>query len=212
MTLAYPYFVSLGKVCFINEAEKRITLVADFKNQLPRNAFTVSYAGADEKSVYFVMNGRVFPTGESGYVNVIALNKIDHVVTVRPLLVEVPGFSAAMYNDGKQLWVTTWMGRNQVYRLGTAYVLQLIKTQKFYRLGDVAVKTYENFEGLSGFVLKNENDFLYFNKDQPSYLVNISNPGKTSATPKTVQNSCEPFLGYKNGWLLLCSGDSIVLE
>src|SRR6476469_6197924 len=61
MTLVYPYFVGLGKVCFIDEARKRIGLMNDFKKQLPRNAFTIIFAGGDNQHLYFVMNGRIYP-------------------------------------------------------------------------------------------------------------------------------------------------------
>ncbi len=199
MTLAYPYFVGVGKVCFIDEAAGAIRLISNFKNSLPRNAFSASYAGQDATALYFLINGRPYPEGTAGYISALVISKADQKVSVRSLLSDVPGFSAAMVYDGAQMWVTTWLQTNDIYKISSALLLDLIQKGRTAKFSEVAVKIADGFEGMSSFALKNESGFLFYNEGFDSFKVN-SNTG--AATP--LQTLCEPVSGEKNAWLGLC--------
>jgi hypothetical protein len=212
MTLTYPYFVGLSKVCVIDETKKTIAVVADFKKSLPKDPFMVSFAGADDQFMYFVLNGRVYPEGESGYINLISVNKRNHSVSIRPLLTDVPGFSGAMFYESGQLWVTVSVDEfmhNEIYRVDSSTLLQFVKNGKANRFHDLAQQSSGKFYGITSFALKNDEEFLFYNKDSISFRIKLDH-SQSMAQP--FQNPCEPISGYKNHWLLLCSGNTITLE
>lgn len=201
MTLAYPYFVGVGKVCWVDEATNSIRLISNFKSSLPRNSFSVSFAGQDANALYFLINGRPYPEGTAGYISALVINKVDKKVSVRSLLSDVPGFSAAMIYDGAQIWVATWLQKNDIYKISSAQLIALIQKGSTAKFSDLAVKAAGGFEGMSSFALKNETSFLFYNEGIDSFKLNALN---SSVTP--VQPSCEPIAGEKNAWLSLCDG------
>lgn len=206
MTLAYPYFVGVGKVCMMDETTNSIRLVSNFKTSLPRNAFSVTYAGQDSTAVYFLLNGRPYPEGTVGYISALVINKADQKVSVRNLLTDVPGFSAAMVYDGAQIWVTTWYQTNDIYKLSTAQLLDLIKTSGTAQFSSVTTKTVGGFEGMSSFALKNDSGFLFFNDGFDSFKINLPN-----SAPAPIKPSCEPIAGEKTSWISLCEGTRLEL-
>lgn len=201
MTLAYPYFVGVGKVCLIDEATNSIRLLNNFRTSLPRSSFSVVYAGQDTNALYFLINGRPYPEGTAGYISVLVINKADQKVSIRNLLSGVPGFSAAMIYDGAQIWVTTWLQKNDIYKISSAQLMTLIQKGSTAQFSDVAVKTAGGFEGMSSFALKNETGFLFYNEGFDSFKVSSLNP-----STQPVNASCEPIAGAKAAWLGLCDG------
>jgi hypothetical protein len=162
--------------------------------------------------MYFVLNGRVYPEGESGYINLISVSKKNHSVSVRPLLTDVPGFSGAMFYESAQLWVTVSVDEfmhNEIYRLDATTLLQFIKNGKVYRFHDLAQQSSGRFYGITSFAFKNEEEFLFYNKDSNSFRIKLDHSQSMS---QPFQNPCEPISGYKNHWLLLCTGNTITLE
>ena len=208
MILAYPYFVSLGKVCRFDNEQKQIRLVADFTKDLPQNNFSLSYAGGDDSNVYFVLNGRVYPDGQAGYIYSVAISRKNNSVSIRPFINDVPGFSAAMVYGSGQLWITTWMGKNQIFKIPAMNLLTMLQGANSYKFSDVASQVSDSFPGLSSYVLKNESDFLYYNNEFDSYSVSTV----TKSGPQPFKSSCEPVNGYKSQWILLCDSNSIVLQ
>ena len=183
------------------EVAGSIRLLNNFKSSLPRNAFSVSYAGQDASAFYFLINGRPYPEGTAGYISALVISKADQKVSVRSLLSDVPGFSAAMVYDGAQMWVATWFQTNDIYKLSTAQLIDLIQKGRTAKFSDVAVKNAGGFEGMSSFALKNESGFLFYNEGFDSFKVNA---GNGVATP--LQTPCEPVSGEKTVWLGLCDG------
>ena len=204
MVLAYPYFVGIGKLCQIDELTNRIRLVSSFSNQLPQNPFSLSFAGSDDTSLYFILNGRPYPNGNAGYISALVVNKATSKVVVKNLLTDVPGFSAAMIYDNDQLWITSWLNTNDIYKISSSKLLAMIKASAVSKFSDIAAKAVGGFEGMSSFAFKNQTGFLFYNAGFDSYSVSLANGNSTPATL-----SCEPIAPAKTQWLFLCDGNRL---
>ena len=152
------------------------------------------------------MNGREFPTSDTGYISTLVINKATQQVVLRPFISEVPGFSAAMVQDASQFWVTSWMQTNDVYQVSTAQLLAQAASGRSYKFNDLFKKSFGGFEGMSSFALHNQNGFLFYNADYDSYSVSAQTSKVLPVSP-----SCEPLMGWQSQWIVLCNSHSLEL-
>lgn len=206
MTLAYPFLVGTNQVCYIDEANNSIRLLTLFDKKLIADTFSVSYAGEDENSSYFLMNARQFPDAAEGYMLLVSIHKITLAVSVRKFITSVPGFSAAMLSNGATLWVTSWLEKNDVYKISISQLISQIQKNNLVSFASLAVKSFGGFEGTSSFMVKNDLGFMYFNQGAESYVIE---PQKSIKS--IFKLACEPIMGIKNQWLQLCDGNRIEL-
>lgn len=205
LTLAYPFLVGAGTACFIDEAQHSIRLLSNFSDQLPSGAFAAVYAGSSAESAYFVINGRTFPDGEEGYLMLVSIDLKSHAVGIRPLATAVPDFSGGMLKEGSTIWVSTWPGA--IYKMDLSALQALIQKGGTAPFSELATLQFHDFEGMNAFLLANDSSFLYFNAGDESYLID-----RATGERKVVSTSCEPLMGLKEKWLVLCEGKSLEIK
>jgi hypothetical protein len=205
LTLAYPFLVGVGRACYIDERTKNIRLLLDYEASLPKDAYAAAYAGADEGSAYFLINGRPFPEGKEGYIWAVIIDKRSLSVRLRPLLNGVPGYSGAMLSEGGLVWVTAWEdGANSLYKLPLGKLHALIRSGRTAPFAELAQNAFSGAEGMSFFMLGNDRSLLYYNGEFESFLLDKAT-GRTSV----VKPACEPIAGHRGQWLTLCNGTSV---
>jgi hypothetical protein len=202
LTLASPFLVGVGTACYIDEANKTIRLLSDFTKSLPTGAYSAVYAGADTVAAYFLINGRPFPDGTDGYLDLVTLDKRTLKVSVRELVKEVPGFSGAMVFDQDAVWVTSWPG--SIYKVDLAALQGVIRAGGEVSFPKVAIQKFHDIDGMSLFLLANESSLLYDNGAYESYTVNRQSGARTIVKP-----SCTPIASYQTQWLVLCNGNTV---
>lgn len=203
MTLAYPFLVGIKHACRIDEGTGTIRLIASLGEQLPANAFSVSFAGDDAEASYFVINGRPWET--EGYLLGLTIQKKTRQATLRKLVTGVPGYSGAMAYHGGSLWITVWEGSNSIYQIDGQRLLSSLRNGASTSFAAIAEKKFAGIEGLSLYLVVNEASWLYFNGGYGSYLVEKRDGARAEVSPK-----CEPIVGVGTGWLLLCDGQRLL--
>ena len=208
MTLASPFFVGLGKVCLKDEGNKTIRKVADFK--LPEDSFSVTYLAKTETDVFFVLNNKPFRTlDEDGQISVIKVSLADSSAVLRPVLSKVPGYSGAMRSDGTSLFVASSYSDasgnsvNDIFAVDSSLLLSLFEksaTQEF--LTSVKLQN-EAVEGLSLFLLNNQDSLLFLNSYDPYESFTLTKAGSVRSV---IDTACTPVSGWKTNWAVLCEG------
>ncbi len=202
MTLAYPFLVGVERACYIDEKTKSIRLLADFHASLPRNPYSLVYAGADEAAAYFLINGRPYPDGKEGYLELVTIDKQTLKVSVKGLATAVPGYSGANFFDRDTIWITSWPG--SIYKMAFSDLHALVQRGGSAPFPQIATEEFHGIDGMSLFMLGNDRAFLYYNGEYESYTVNRSNGVRT-----TVKPSCLPISGLQSQWLVLCNGNTL---
>lgn len=208
MTLAYPFLVGLGRVCYLQESDHTVRLVWDFEARLIEGSFSATYAGENQEYSYFLINGRNIKSEEDGYLSLIRIHKLEKLATWTPdFITGLFGFSGAMVPDSNSVWVTTALapegGIFQILFEKLHAQAKATHPDKFCSLTTDKIFQIENGR-LSIFMLSNQTSFLYYNgTDYPSFTVS-KNTGKEQEKP--FSNRCIPVSGLANQWLILCDG------
>lgn len=204
LTLAYPFLVGVERVCYIDEAAQTIRLLANLRPELPRDTFLAVHAGSDAEASYFLINGRIYPKGTSGYLLLLTIDKRTLQTSLRELVTGVPGLSGAMFFSEDALWVTSWEGTNDIHKIPVQKLHDLIHSGEKQVFGALASTEWSGIDGFSFFMLANEHSFFYHNEGYESYLVNRQDGTRSMELPL-----CPPIAGYGQGWLVLCDGTRI---
>jgi hypothetical protein len=209
LTLAFPFLVGVDRVCRIDENNRRISLVAELSSRLPKNTFAASFAGRKDQLYYFLINGREFPTAQSGYVQLLTLSLTSEEVKVQPLLNDVPDFSGALLYDQDKIWINTFPGK--IYQLSTAKIQRLIDRSQSAAFLTVAQLETGTTAELNGYMLKGQNYFLFYNEGYQSYLIHHA-----TRTQTNIDLNCEPLLNFSpagsNQWFALCNRHELKLQ
>lgn len=205
MTLAYPFLVGVDRVCYFDESTKTLRLLGRFSDQLPNNSFSAVYAGSDQSSVHFLVNGRVFPQMKTGYLFLVSVHKKTLMISTREIVNEVPGYSGGMFYENQNIWISTYPGR--IFKIVTADLQSLISSGAKTTFSQIAAETVKGFEGLNGYMLASHELFYFYNRDDQSYTVN-----RQTRERKVVSTPCEPVAAQGARWLMLCSANSLELH
>lgn len=200
MLLAYPFLVGMAQACVIDKKTNSIHSIAKFTD-LPENAYSLTYAGDDSTTSYFIMNGK--PWASDGYLFLVSIDKTNFSVKLRQFATAVPGSSGAMWRDSKSLWITSWPG--EIYEIPNDRLLAAIKSGGKLVFSQLATRRFAGIDGMSLFMMGNDDSLLYYNTaDYESYTVN-----RTSGARNIIKPPCEPISGAQKDWLILCNGRSL---
>ncbi len=193
---AFPYFVALDRICVIENDSLTLLLV----ETPPENAYSVTYFGEEENWDYFLINGR--PWEALGYVKLRAIHKKTRETKLRDLVIEVPGYSAGMWMEPKDLYVTIWEGTNDVFQFDTAQIWKAIQSQTTLQFTQIAKKVAGPLTGLSLAMFGGDEDFLFYNLGHASYTVHRS---KVTQTKIAIPKECRLIAPMKSEWVISCT-------
>lgn len=199
-TLAWPYFVSIDKVCVADVNTKTLRLLAQI--QAPVNAYTSVFLGEDRDNVYFVINGRPFDA--EGYLKLWTIQKKTGQAELKDFFVNVPGYSGGLWRDQNTFYVTSagFDMKNTLYTLDINTVLGLTPYAGFLDFSPQFNVAQKGFEGFSMALVGGAQWLLYYNEGYESFFLN-----KTSGQllKFTVETGCAPVGETPAGtWLMLC--------
>lgn len=206
LTLAFPFMVGLDRACVIDETTQTIKLISNYRQALPKNAFSIAYLNEDSNFSYFLINGREFPNADYGYISILSINKKTFATSIDAFISDIPGFSAAMLVDSKEFFITTWEGQNEIYKMSVDSLTKLAQNKKIAKFNQLANKVTVSFTGMSTFVIKNNTHFLFYNKDYENYLIN-----SITGLRENFRSACTPIAGYQNNWIVLCNDNRVEL-
>lgn len=206
LIFAAPYLVGLEHICQLDEASQKIVLIS--KQPALTNAFSMIFVRRDEQKDYYLLNGSSAEGG--GYLKLRTLNRATGEVTTQDLMTDVPGYSAGMWFDGRDAFVTTWEGENQIYLVNLPDWGQPQNLNPATLLfGDMSSRGGKPFAGLSLQMFGNQDQFLFFNSGYESYVIDRNSDTQTTVV---IPSECTVVGPWSKSWLLLCSGTELRAE
>lgn len=198
VTFAFPFFVNLERVCFINEAQKTIDLL--ILEKASNNSFSTMYWGTEGDWTYFLLNGK--PWESSGYLKIRAINKKTTQTFLQNLILQVPGYSGGLWLNGKDFFVTVWNGANEIFTLDTDKIWNSIHNSTTIQFNQVANRIAGPFKGLSLELFVNSEYFLFQNSEYQNYAIHRTNETRYNVS---IPEECFIIGPLKYEWFLLCN-------
>lgn len=173
--------VTASITCYIDS--NRVKLLS--RNSTPDDHFSFQYLFETDDVYFFIMNGRPFPEGKSGYMKVKVVKKDYSEIQVIDLVEDVPGFSGAISVDRRNsiVYYTMYSAVNGIpgnilYQLSLSEIKKMIFANKVKGFKDLDLSiSVDFFTGLSFELFLVESTFLYWNGDAyegesyPSYYI-----------------------------------------
>ncbi len=234
MTLAHPYLVGVGQVCYIDDQKHTIDLVSEIRSLLPPQHFSVAFAGSDKKEYLFVVNSFP-PNKKSGILSLIRINRENHSIGVlAEWITEVPGLSGAIHpsealapkalapeaftsealaaskGNDPVIWYTAALADrttrgNIIFKLHAQELLR----RKTSRLRSVPFTTEGLATQMSPAVKQPFSFFMISNEDHllytnDEYGAYLVDQKTMNSRNVVLPDGCLPIRGFKKQWLLLC--------
>ena len=210
LVYAHPVLVNSKITCRLSDDGKGIVYGGESQSSKPY--FDFQFFHQDDLNIFFLANGRLFPDGESGYIDVKRVSRAGSQHDIQELLLEVPSFSGGMVHD--QLHdvffhtEATVRGPNKVHKILSKKLIDLIAVNQSKRFEDIAGKDPNEFEGLSlRLKINSDGDFLYDNADYGSFVIEKKRFKKHGIQ---LPKKCQLLGAWKSNWLFLCAGSVIV--
>ena len=175
---ADPFLVSSSKTCLVTDSG--VEFISD-SLEAPKDNYSISYAFQDEEFYYFAVNGRFFPEGTSGYLDLKVVAKDNSIEFYQPLFSGLIGYSGALSVSNGSLYLTGFaedFSGNSIYEIPVEIIQENLEVSPLDFLGFVDQNSLrainsEVFPGLSASLQTNGLEFAYYNNALwgDSYLV-----------------------------------------
>jgi hypothetical protein len=210
---AHPFLTNSQTTCYIDEESGQLRFIG--KTKAPKDNFSFVYLSMDKDNYYFLLNGRDFPNGSHGYIQVKAISRDARFQEIFELISHVPGLSGAMNKeaDSDNIYYTeaSGMNSNKLYTISAANLMSVIKERSIRQFSEVSTIILKPFRGLSFYLFSNGEELLYFNNspygEYPSYTVNkLTGKREKASLPK----GCKPVGARGSKWLLQCQQKNLL--
>jgi hypothetical protein len=203
LVFAHPYFVGPEKICRLDAANKTIEIVSAEGMPFP-SVYSVMFWGEDEKSAYFLANGRAWETEGDAYLHLLLIDKKTHALTYRELISDLPGYSGAMWKAPKDFYLTAFTEKNTLYVLNAAQMSEAIHKSLKLKFEHVAKPLIQDFEGLSLKLVVGADYYLFDNGEYPSFLLS---KGSAPRSVLSLPENCTVLGPQDKDWLLFCASE-----
>lgn len=209
LVYAHPLLVGPKIICRVTDDGEKVIYIGEIQSSKPY--FDFQFFDQDDKNAFFIANGRLFPAGESGYVDVKRVSRADLGQDIQELLTEVPGFSGGMAHDqNHDIYFyneATGFGTNRMHQIHSKKLRELIALKQSKRFKEVVHLTSSEFDGLSlNLKINREGDIFCDNGEYESFLINRDFKKQIVKIPE----KCKLIGAEESNWLFSCPDHTIV--